>query len=287
MNGSRVFNREFPVSRVAYHPRDAILYALGTGVGCGDETGRNPDTLRFLYEKNLAVLPTFANVLGPQLFWTGEDEFGIDWKKLLHIEQRLVISQPLAVSGEVEVHSKVTGIRDKGVERGALVFQQKKLTDACSGRALCSIAMVLMLRAEGGCGDFGLVPDELPELPGRQPDTAMKLHAATILPFVYRLSGDFNPLHIDPEIALEAGFARPVLHGLCTMGILCRALLQRYGSLEPERLRELSLRFTHPVYPGDDLVLECWDEGGGLVRFQAISSTSGARVVDRGLARFH
>jgi len=285
MEAGKLFAQPIPDARVAWEPRDAILYALGTGLGghCDEIPGR--DVLRFLYEKDLEVLPTFANVLGPQLFWTGDARFGIDWKKLLHVEQRLMIHLPLQAPGEAIVKSRINGIRDKGAKRGALMFQEKQLRAAPGGAPVASIFMTLLLRGDGGCGDFGTTPEELPELPGRRPDLGIALFAAPILPFIYRLSGDLNPLHVDPGVAVEAGFERPVLHGLCTMGMIGNVLLKHFCSFQPGRLRELSVRFTHPVWPADRLQLECWDEGGGVLRFRVRCRETKALTHDRGLAR--
>lgn len=285
MDALKFFNHRIPECQESWGTKDAILYALGLGLGM--EVGKTRQVRPFLYEQDLLVVPTFANVLGPPLFWTGDAEFGIQWKKLLHVEQRLVIHRELPAEGTVTVRSRVTGIRDKGESRGALVFQEKHIEEAGSGEALSSIQMSLLFRADGGCGDFGDAPDELPGLPERRPDLGAELHTSPALPFIYRLSGDFNPLHVDPVIAVEAGFERPVMHGLCNMGLVCLSLLQNFCSWRPVALRELSLRFSHPVYPGDQMQLECWDEGGGLIRFRARVKGSRALAIDRGMARIH
>ena len=291
MDAGKLYRAKIPDEQVSWQPSDAILYALGIGMAGanGLDGGRelSREVRGFLYEKDLAVMPTFANVLGPQLFWTGDKDFGINWKHLLHAEQRLVIHQPLSASGNARVRSRVNGIRDKGSQRGALVFQEKVLEDRDTGQVLASVGMALWLRGDGGCGDQGEAPEALPSLPERRPDLGIALLATHGLPFVYRLSGDLNPLHVDEDIAREAGFERPILHGLCTMGLVCHALLKQFCSYRPEKLRELSLRFSQAVCTGDRLRLECWEEGGGLIRFRVKNSNNGALVIDRGLARIH
>lgn len=278
MDSQRVIGRVFPDNRHCYAAKDTILYALGVGLGAEPLDAKH---LRFLYEDGLVAMPTLANVLGHPGFWLKDPTYGIDWRQILHAEQRLTLNHPLAPKGDVIARHDIMGIRDNG-ERGAMLHQRKSLVDAATGEEVASTVATLMLRGDGGCGDFGEVPEELSKLPDSVPDRELEIEAAEILPLIYRLSGDLNPLHIDPEVATVAGFPRPILHGLATKGIAAYALMRTYCDLDPTRLRSMALRFSRPVLPGDLIKFEFWD--GDPVRFRASVAARDQIVLDRGTA---
>jgi acyl dehydratase len=158
------------------------------------------------------------------------------------------------------------------------------LTDAASGELVATTISSLMLRGDTGSGDHGDAPAELAKLPESAPDSSLDVEAAEILPLIYRLSGDLNPLHIDPAVAEVAGFPRPILHGLATKGIATYAVLAQFCDLDPERLTSMSLRFSRPVLPGDVLRFDFWDASGGTIRFRASVPARDQIVLDRGVA---
>ncbi|RJG23474.1 MaoC/PaaZ C-terminal domain-containing protein [Massilia cavernae] len=281
MNLDQVVRRHFPDTEARYTAKDSILYALGVGFGAEP---LDPQHLRYLYEEGLLAAPTFANVLGHAGFWAREPEYGIDWRKLLHAEQRLTMHAPLPAHGTVIGRHDVMGVRDKGERSGALLYQRKSVTDAASGQPICSVVTTLMLRGDGGCGDHGAAPPELEPLPEGAPELVLEVQTLEISPLIYRLSGDLNPLHIDPEIARIAGFERPILHGLCTKGFAGYALLKAYCDFEPGRLKSMALRFSKPVLPGDRIRFEFWQPQPGLVRFRATVPAREQVVLDRGTA---
>ena len=270
INYDRLINWPFEDVCHRYTERDTMLYALGIGLG-GDPL--NEDELRFVYEKNLQVLPTYPVVLGYPGLWIKDPGTGVDWTKLVHGEQGLRIHQLPKTSGEVVGRTRVTGVIDKGEGKGALVLTERKITDAQSGELLCTLTSTTFCRADGGFGGpSGPVP--VPHvLPERAPDHVHERATDARAALVYRLSGDYNPLHAEPAMAKKAGFERPILHGLCTFGIAGYALLHSLCGNDPRRLVAMNVRFTSPVYPGETIRTEMWVDGS-IVSFRA-------RVVER------
>jgi acyl dehydratase len=254
----------------SYSEKDAILYALGLGFG---HDPINADELAFVYEKNLKVLPTFAVVLGYPGFWARDLDSGIDWVKLVAGEQALTIHRPLAPRGTVTGKTRVVDIIDKGAGKGALVLSERKVVDKASGALVATLRQTTFCRGDGG---FGGPPREAPaphQLPARAPDLVCDLPTRPEAALVYRLSGDPNPLHVDPDVAKAAGFPRPILHGLATFGIAGHALLRGLCDYDPARLVGLAGRFSAPVFPGETIRTEIWRDG-------AVASFR-ARVVER------
>lgn len=280
MDVAQVLARDFGTIGQEYTARDTILYALGVGLGAKP---LDPGHLRFLYEDRLLAMPSMANVLGHPGFWSRDPLYAIDWKKLLHAEQRLEIHAAIPPVGNVFSAIDIMGLRDLG-DRGTMMHQRKVLTDAAGGTPIATTITSLMLRGDTGTGDHGDAPAELAKLPDSAPDSLAIIQAAEILPLIYRLSGDLNPLHIDPAVAKEAGFPRPILHGLATKGIATYAILSQFCDLDPARLKSMSLRFSRPVLPGDELHFEFWDQGNGILRFRASVPAREQIVLDRGLA---
>lgn len=281
MHLDKVVNHVFADTEQTYTFKDTILYALGVGFGAEP---LDPGHLRFLYEDGLQASPTYCNVLGHPGMWIRDEQYGVDWKKLLHAEQRMEIHATLPPQGRVVARHRIMGVRDMG-ERGAMVHQCKTVTDPDSGTRIATVTNTLMLRADGGCGDWGDAPAELQKLPDTAPDCALEVQATEIQPLIYRLSGDVNPLHIDPAVAASAGFPRPILHGLATKGMAGYALLRQFCDMDASRLGSMAVRFTRPVLPGDLIRFEFWGTGPGTVRFRAVvPGRDGVTVLDRGTA---
>ncbi|MEX2520057.1 MAG: MaoC/PaaZ C-terminal domain-containing protein [Paracoccaceae bacterium] len=266
---------------VSWTGKDAILYALGVNLG---RDPLNRGELAYLFEKDMKVLPGFAMVLGHPGFWMREPQFGIDWVKIVHAEQFLETSRPIPSSGTARVDIRVTGIVDKGADKGAIVYYEKTLSDAATGAEIARVTTGAFCRGDGGCGDHGVPPSSLAATPERAPDRSVTREIDLRAALIYRLSGDFNPLHIDPETARQAGYERPILHGLCTMGLANHVLVEEMAGGDPERFKGFACRFSRPVYPGDKLRVDIWNEDGGA-RWRVVSETSGQVVLDRGRAR--
>lgn len=260
-----------------YDARDTILYALGLGYGADpvDET-----ELSFVYEQSLRAVPSMCCILCHPGFWLRDPAYQVDWVRILHAEQHFEMHAPLPPTGTVRGEYRVTGIEDKGAQKGALLHQQKVLYDAATGNRLATVRSTLFLRGNGGEGGFGEPIAAAAPLPDRAPDRVVELETLPRAALIYRLSGDWNPLHADPSIARQAGFARPILHGLCTAGMACRAILATYAGNDPARMQSMFVRFSSPFYPGETLRLELFEDGG-RIRFRAIARERATVVLDR------
>lgn len=262
-------NRHFPDLEHAYSKRDTMLYALGLGAGADP---MDMEDLGFVYEDGLRALPSMAVVLGYPGFWLQEPDTGADWRKVLHGEQGLRIHAPLPAEGVVVGKTRVTEIIDKG-DKGALLYSTRDIFDKASGKLLASVTGTTVLRGDGNFGGpRGPVPP-IHALPERAPDAALDIATLPQAALIYRLSGDYNPLHADPRVAAHAGFPRPILHGLCTYGVAARAVLKLACGNDPARLKRFDLRFSAPVYPGETIRTEIWRDGS--------QASFRARVVER------
>lgn len=261
-------------------PRDTILYALG--IGLGDEP-TSAQQLRFLYEKELLALPTMATVLARQGSWMRNPDTGIDSDMVLHGEQGMTLHRPLPVSGRIRSQSRIIDIIDKGSGRGA-VFHQERLIYDEAGALLCTLRHVNFYIGGGG---FGGPPAPRPQpaitMPDRPPDLVDERRTLPQAALIYRLSGDYEPMHIDPAVSAKQGFPRPILHGLCTFGIAGYSLLSRCGDGDPSRFREMEGRFSAPIFPGETVRTEIWKTPDGL-RFRSKAAERDVVVLDRGRA---
>lgn len=270
----------FPEIRQRYTERDAILYALGVGLGTDP---MDPLDLACLFETGLAVLPTMAVTLSSPGLWVKDPALGIDWVRLLHIAQSARFEAPLPPQGEVVGTARVASVIDRGAERGAEIVVERTIADAGTGQRCCVLEQTLLLRGNGG---FAAEPAPRPPRtapPDRAPDLRIPFPLSPRAALIYRLSGDWNPLHIVPETARRAGFAKPILHGLASYGAAGWVVLKALADGRPAGLKALSMRFAGPVTPGDRLDFDLWcPDGGGDVRFQA---SVGERIVlDQGWA---
>jgi acyl dehydratase len=252
-------NWAFPDVEQTYSEKDTMLYALGIGFGADpmDEA-----QLRFVYEKNLQALPSMAVVLGYPGFWAKNPESGIDWVKLVHGEQGLVMHKPLPAAGTVVGRTRVKSIIDKGQGKGALVISERTLIDKQSGGLLATLEQATFCRGDGGYSASGQPSDEPPPArpgpPAEPADAIVDMHTRPEMALIYRLSADPNPLHAEPAVAKAAGFARPILHGLGTYGVAAHAILRTWCDYDPARLTRLDVRFSAPVYPGETVRVEMW-----------------------------
>jgi len=271
----------FEPKRLRYGFKDTILYALSVGVG---EDPLDADQLRLTYEKQLLALPSMAAVLAHPGAWIANPLFKVNFLKLLHGEQNLTVHKSLPPEGEVEANYRIAAVVDKGPEKGALVYFEKVLTETDSGQTLCTVSSTLFLRADGGCGSFGTPPPALPPETPQAPTLAAELKTSVSAALLYRLNGDLNPIHVDPAAATKAGFERPILHGLCTYGIVGYLLTRAACGNDPGRLRSLGARFSSPVYPGETIRVEGVEVPGG-VHFRALVPSRSQVVLSQGFAR--
>ncbi|MGH3705643.1 MAG: MaoC/PaaZ C-terminal domain-containing protein [Agromyces sp.] len=256
--------------------RDTLLYALGVGAGMdGDrELALTTDSSRGVAQQ---VLPTFAVVMGMGRSEIGMGEFGdFPMTRVLHAGQRVVSHAAIPATGAVTCTRNVTRILDKG--KNALIETTAGFRDASSGELLVESTSQIMVRGEGGFGgDAG--PKDAWAAPERPADRTVSQQTHPNQALLYRLSGDTNPLHSDPSFAADAGFPRPILHGLCTYGFAARAVLETVADGDTERFGSFGARFSSPVFPGELLQTRIWRTETGAV-FQTLA---GERIVlDRG-----
>lgn len=263
-----------------YEARDTILYALGLGYGA-DPT--DEQQLAFVFERGLKAVPSMCNTIAHPGFWIDRPELEIDWVKVLHAQQAFEIHSVLPAEGQMRGEYSILGVEDKGAEKGAIMRMRKRLVDRASGNLYATVIQTLFLRGDGGQGGFGDPGISLPSLPEGAPDLLIDIPTMPQIALIYRLSGDLNPIHASPSVAQKAGFDRPILHGLCTMGLAARAIVSALCGGHPDRLRAMEVRFSRPVYPGETIRVEIYREGDAA-RFRCRAVERDVVVVDRGLA---
>ena len=266
-----------------YGPKDCILYALGVGLGLDP---MNQDELPFVYEKYLKVLPTQAAVLGYPGFWVRDLDTGIDWIRVVHGEHSMVLHRPLMGSGSVISKTRVLDIVDKGIDKGAIVYSERKLYDKTDGGLICTIVQTTFCRGDGGFGGPPRPQRPVHALPERAPDLVCELATRPETALIYRLSADPNPLHADPAVAKAAGFPKPILHGLATFGIAAHAILKSVCDYDPARLMSIFGRFAAPVFPGETIRSEIWHEDN-VISFQSRVVERDVVVITNGRAELH
>ncbi len=264
----------------AYDARDSALYALSLGMG-SDPT--DEDELPYVYEgRGPLAAPSQCVTLCWPPFWHREPATGIAWRRILHGEQRFVLHRPILAEGLVEAEHRVIALADKGAGRGAVLYTGHDIKDQTTGAPLADMTAAEFLRDDGGAGGFGAPPTLTRPLA----DTAKLIAAyeyktSTQAALLYRqASRDYMSIHADPDIARDAGFERPISHGLNTFGLACRAALKHFAPRQPEKLVLMSVRFAAPAYPGDTIRIELFDDGG--VRFRARAVERDVLVLDRG-----
>lgn len=261
----------------SWDERDSMLYALGIGMA---QDPLDEAELRFVYERDLQAFPTMPVAItladGPL------EDIGIDYRYVLHGEQAVTLHKPFPPMGKAKATGRMIGAWDKGPDKGAVFSQKKILTLDGEVTPLATIVTTSFGRSEGG---FGGPADGQPAphlVPDRPPDRIIEMPTTKRQSLIYRLSGDLNPLHADPEAARAAGFERPILHGLCSFAICCRAVMQTYCAMDPTRLHHHQLRFSAPVFPGDTLTVSLWREAN-IISFEAHVTARNITVIRNGM----
>jgi len=249
-----------------------MLYALGIGLGADPLDERE---LPFVYEKALKVVPTAATMLsigGSVSRLSPEVPEGLrlstfDLVKLLHGEQAVVLHRPLPPSGTFTVTSRTVGAYDKGAGKGAVVVNESCWTDD-EGVQVATLTSSVFARGDGGFGGPSIRPPEPHVRPDRAPDLSVDISTRPDQALLYRLNGDYNPLHADPALASRAGFPKPILHGLCTYGLTCRAVLEAIVDYDSDAILSHQVRFSSPVFPGELVTVDFWRDGS-VISFEA------------------
>ena len=260
--------------------RDTMLYALGVGFGADP---RDAGQLTFVYEKNLQAVPSMAVVICMPHGWLQRADAGMSGKNVA-AEHSFVIHKPLPVEGTFVGKTRITGIVDKGPGRGALVRIERKVYEHSTGDLVCTHISVSYCRGDGGFGGPSGPVQAPHRMPERVPDAVCEFPTLPQSALIYRLSGDVNPLHIDPGAAGKAGYPRPILHGLCSMGYAVHAILKSFCGYDSKRMKSTSVRFSAPVFPGERLRIDMWRDQA-LVSFRALVLPRNVVVLNSGRAR--
>lgn len=265
----------------SYRDRDTMLYALGVGFGRDPMDERE---LPFVYEKdlkaeNIQTVPSMAVVLptGGRML----ADAGINFLMVLHGEQRVELHRPLPAAGTIIHDSRVISAVDKGKDKGAVVCTETTARLKETGEPLFTLGSSMFARGDGGFGgpsEGGFVPHAVPD---RAPDQSFEAETLPGQALLYRLCGDRNPLHADPAVAKAAGFERPILHGLCTYGTTCRAIIQNVCGYDATKITGFDVRFSSPVIPGETIIVDTWRDGN-VLSFECKVKERGVTVIKNG-----
>ncbi len=261
----------------SYTDADSMLYALSVGMG-RDPLDRRE--LPYVYEQgeSLKTVPTLATVLVPEMFPVG---LGWDYTQILHSEQRLRLYRPLPPAADLLINKRVVDAFDRGPKLGALILLEAEGRLASDDTVIFTMGCTIVARGDGGFGGprgKGIPPHRVPR---REPDLSCDIETRLDQPLLYRLTGDRNPLHADPDRAAAVGFERPILHGLCTFGIACKAILQTICDYDYTLVEEFEARFSAPVLPGDTITTDMWQDGN-VVSFTCSVKEREATVLRNG-----
>lgn len=264
----KVLGYRFKPAEFRYNERDVSLYALSIGAAADPV---DPDELKFVYELNGAgffPFPTFSVAFPFAVMWQILDVPGLTFNPmlLLHGEQYLVAKRPLPTTATVTNHAHISQIYDKG--SGALLILDISSVDE-NGVELAFNQISVFIRGLGGFGGERGPSGQANLPPDRQPDAVVAQKTQPNQALYYRLaSRDANPLHADPQMAAVGGYDRPILHGLCTLGFAARAVLKQFGGNDPIRFQSIRARFSQPVFPGETVITEMWQETDKRILFR-------------------
>jgi len=232
-----------------YNERDLIIYALGIGF--------TKDDLEYVYEgnKHFKAFPTFGTLIPHKFHSEVVSSTRVNFAMSVHGEQTFVTHNAFPRSGTVSVTAVIEGIYDK--RSGALIVMRFDTKDE-DDKPLCSNWSSAFIRGAGGFGGIPQPPKEVPAIPQKSPDFVFDAQTGTDQAALYRISGDRNPLHIDPAVAKAVGFEEPILHGLCTYGVICRRFVKEIFQGDCGKLKSYSARFSSPVIPGESTQAKVW-----------------------------
>jgi len=259
-----------------YTWKDTVLYALGVGAGFSD--------LDYCYEKDLKVLPSFGIVTLYDFMPALASLSKVNLAGILHGGQELVFHHPIPPEGKLITEGAITHYYDKGPDKGALIVAEFDTRDE-DGQKLFTNIVTVFARLDGGFGGEE-APKNTFSFPDRPPDFEVAATPSMDQPLIYRLSGDIFPLHVDSEFARMAGFTRPIMHGLCTQGYACRALIQQLVPGAPEQARRVANRFRSPLYPGNTIKTLIWRVDEGKALWRVINAETGEVVIDQGIFEY-
>jgi acyl dehydratase len=247
---------------VSYTDKKSILYSLGVGLG---NDPMNLDELKYVYENSQLALPSMATNFQYHHPLLLKDN--LNFIMVVHGEQRLSLMNPIPVSGEFLMNMKVINCFDKGAAKGAIIETETTVRLKKDDMPICKLISTTFARGDGGFGGKDAPPSKKIILEGN-PDITHEVSTKLDQALIFRLSGDFNPLHSDPSFAKAAGFPRPILHGLCTYGVACRSLVASVCDNDVKKLKRFDCRFSSPVFPGETIITEMWKKDN-IINFQS------------------
>ena len=262
---------------ISYSDKDSILYSLGVGLG---NDPMNMAELKYVYENSQVALPSMATNFqyhSPLLL-----KANINFILVVHGEQKLSFSNPLPVSGDFISNAKVIGCYDKGAGKGAIIDVETTINLKKDNTEICKLVSTTFARGDGGFGGPESPKSEIFKIEG-DPDFVHEIKTKPNQALIFRLSGDYNPLHSDPNFAKTAGFEKPILHGMCTYGIACRSVVESVCEGDAKRLKKFDCRFSSPVYPGETIVTEMW-KNGSKVYYQSKVKERDKIVIKNGVS---
>jgi len=260
----------------AYTWKDTVLYALGVGAGFSD--------LDYCYEKDLKVIPSFAITTIYDLMPELATVSNVNLAGILHGEHEIIFHNAIPSEGTLSTEGTITRYYDKGKDRGALIIAAFETHHSNGTKLFTSIATVFARRDGGFGGDDA--PHKQIHFPDRESDVVVEAAPAVDQPLIFRLSGDTFQLHVDDEFAKMAGFEQPIMHGLCTHGYACRALIESLCPAQPQKVRRLDCRFKRPLYPGVPIKTLIWKIEDGNALWRVINAESGEVVMDNGIFEY-
>jgi acyl dehydratase len=282
-----ILNQKSAPRAFEYSDKDVMLYALGIGLGADPMDERE---LPFVYERGLKVVPTAATVLAAGARGResaapdhppGHRVSQLNFLMVVHGEQKVELHKPLPAAGSFTASTRTIGAFDKGKDKGAVVISETVWTDA-QGEKVATLTGSTFARGDGGFGGPSEGAPEPHRVPQRPADLSLDFTTRPDQALIYRLNGDRNPLHADPEFARRAGFERPILHGLCTYGITCRAVLAAITDYDPAAILSHQVRFSAPVIPGDTITVDLWRDDKAI-SFEARVKARDTTVIKNGL----
>ncbi|WP_433603290.1 MaoC/PaaZ C-terminal domain-containing protein [Nocardia sp. CA-135953] len=267
---------ELPSGEFTWTPSEVQLYHLGLGAGT---RWTDPAELRYVDDRDPQVLPTFATVAPnfhdtepPKVRFPGID---IDLAKVVHGHQEIEVHRPIPAAGKATITRRITELWDKG--SAAVVVQEHAITGS-DGAPLWTARSSIFAKGEGGFGgERG--PSTKTELPDRAPDFDVTTPTLPQQALLYRMCGDRNPLHSDPEFARAAGFPAPILHGLCTYGIVCKTATDTVLASDASRVTGFRARFAGVLYPGETIRTRIWRTDAELIISATVADRADAPVL--------
>lgn len=250
--------------RFSYDKYFTIVYNVATGFGRAEDDHELP----FVCEEDTVASPTLAVVLGGKqqtMFMSG-----LDLSQLFHMQHRIQIHRPMPAAADYIVDDRIVDVIDKGPGRGALIYLEKKVRLAEDDTPLCTSLYIMLARGDGGIGGTDTPVAPAHPIPDREPDHVVEAQVRPEQAYLYALTGDSNPLHRVPSVARKAGFPGPILHGLCTYGMACHAIMKSVCAFDPDAIKEIDARFKSPVFLGSHLRFELWRDGD-IVSFRALN----------------